>query len=117
MSWFYFTIGAVVFFAVLVLLQRKIAVESKYPRAASFVFNFYAASFATLMFTFSGGYKNFNLPKDHLAFIFLFVAAICYAFFERGRFFAARMVDASTLSIVSNIEPVVAFFCGLVSLF
>lgn len=89
--------------------QRKIAVDSKYQRATSVVFNIYGAIVTLAIFIFTGSFKHIILPTSPFAWIFMLSAAIFYALYERGRFTAAKLLDASTLTIVSNISLVVAF--------
>lgn len=109
MSWLYYASTSVLFFVILALLQRKISIDSKYPRAMSVVYNFFASCFAVFIFGFSGGFNNFALPKAKEAYVYLIVAVLCYGLYERGRFFVAKHLDASINAIISNIALVVAF--------
>lgn len=113
MTWFYFATSSIIFFTVMNLIQRRLAVDSKYQRATSVVFNFYSVLIALTIFIFSGSYKNIVWPRESVAWIFLISASIFYSLYERGRFVAAKLLDASTLTIVSNISVVVAFIGAL----
>ena len=113
MGWFALALSSVVFFTTLNLLQRVLAVKSRDPRAMSLVFNFIAAILATLIFFVTGSHKNFSLPTGYSAWITLAVACLMYGLYERGRFYAAKYLEASTLIIVLNISVVVAFIGSL----
>jgi drug/metabolite transporter (DMT)-like permease len=113
MQWFYYASSSIAFFSVMNLLQRRIAVDSKYTRAASVVFNVFGAMLAVILFFLLGGYRNFILPRNYLAWVFMFIAALFYGLYERGRFVSAKLLDASTLSVVAYVSLVVAFIGSL----
>ena len=113
MSWVILAFGSVFFFTTLNLLQRVLAVESKNARAMIILFNSIAALFAIAIFLLSGANKSFILPTDPKAYIALGIAAFCYGMYERGRFYAAKLLDASILTIIGNISVVVAFVGAL----
>ena len=108
MSWILFALSSVVSFTFLNLLQRVLAVDSKHPRAMAVLFNGTAALIALLIFAFSGAYKSFSLPTEPQAWIALLIASFCYGMFERGRFVAAKLLDASVLTTIINISVVIA---------
>lgn len=114
MTWILLATSSIIFFSTLNLLQRKIAINTKYPRATSVVFNLWAALIAILIFIITGSYKTLTLPSDPAAWIFLTVACLGYGLFERGRFIAAKLLDASVLTIVSDIAVVIAFVFSLI---
>lgn len=113
MNWLYFATSSIVFFAVLNILQRRIAVDSKYLRATTIVFNLFGALLAIALFVILGGYKNFTWPKLSEAWIYMIIAVLFYGLFERGRFKASKLLDASTLSVVAYISLAVAFIGSL----
>lgn len=113
MSWVLLALGSVAFFTSLNLLQRVLAVDSKHPRAMAILFNAIAALIALLIFAITGSYKNFVLPTDPKAWIALLLASFFYAMFERGRFLAAKLLDASVLTTIVNISVLVAFVGAL----
>lgn len=113
MSWIILAFGSVIFFTSLNLLQRVLAVDSKYPRAMAILFNGIAALIALFIFTATGSFKNISLPSNPEAWIALFIASFCYAMFERGRFVAAKLLDASMLTTITNISVLVAFLGAL----
>lgn len=85
------------------------AVDSENPRAMSVVFNATGAFFAILIFVFTGAYENFALPTQLSSWVVMFIGALCYGLFERWRFLAAKLLDASVLTTVLNISVLVAF--------
>jgi drug/metabolite transporter (DMT)-like permease len=107
--WIYYAVSSVIFFVVLALIQRAISVNSKFPRAMSVVYNLIAAVFALIIFGFTGGFSEFQLPTQKEAYIYLGIAVTMYALFERGRFLAAKLLDASIYATVGNVSLVVAF--------
>lgn len=96
-------------FAILNLSQRVLAVDTKYPRALSFLFNICAIFFTVIYFYFSGVYRNIKIPTDPWAWIYVFIALSFYGLFERGRYIAAKKLNASTLSIINTVSLLVAF--------
>ncbi|MBU0708957.1 DMT family transporter [Patescibacteria group bacterium] len=109
MSWIFLAFGSVIFFTTLNLLQRVLALDSKNPRAMAIVFNSIAALIALLIFTLTGAFRDFVIPSSPKAWIALLIASFCYAMFERGRFIAAKLLDASVLTTIMNIAVLVAF--------
>ncbi|MBU1017329.1 DMT family transporter [Patescibacteria group bacterium] len=113
MTWILLACGSVLFFTSLNLLQRIVAVESKNPRAMAVVFNFIAAVIALLIFFTMGSFRDFTLSTSPKAWLALVVASFCYAMFERGRFVASKLLDASVLTTVMNISVLVAFISAI----
>ncbi|MFH1566050.1 MAG: DMT family transporter [bacterium] len=109
MTWVVLAFGSVFFFTSLNLLQRTLAVESKHPRAMAVLFNSIAALIALLIFAVTGSFNNFILPSSPKAWVALLIATFCYAMFERGRFIAAKLLDASVLATIMNLSVLVAF--------
>jgi len=113
MSWTALAFSSVVFFTSLNLLQRVLAVDSKHPRAMAVLFNGIAALIALLIFALTGSHKNFVLPTAPQAWIALLIATFCYGMFERWRFLAAKLLDASVLTTIVNISVLIAFIGAL----
>jgi drug/metabolite transporter (DMT)-like permease len=109
MGWLFFAASSVFFFTTLNLLQRVVAVDSKYPRALSIVFNLFAALAALVIFWVSGGLDRIQIPKEPMAWVFLAIAVVFYGLFERLRFIAAKSVDASVYATLGSWSVVVAF--------
>lgn len=114
MNWLFYTFSALIFFTGLNLLQRKIAVKCQNPRAMAILFNSVATLIALTIFFITGGVGNFKLPRNTEAWGALFFACLFYGLFERNRFQAAKLLDASVLAIVMNISSVVTFVGSLV---
>ncbi len=113
MTWFYFAAGSVIFFTSLNILQRKLAVDCDNPRAMAVVFNIIAAFLALIIFILTGAYSRFYIPTNSLAWLTLAIACFMYGLFERGRFRTAKLLDASTYSIIENISVLIAFIGAL----
>lgn len=111
--WFYLTAGSVFFFTSMNLLQRVLAVESKNQRAMAVAFNAIAATLALCIFFLTGSYKNFTLQSNINGWIFLFIASMGYALYERARFTVSKFLDASVFSTIGNISMLVAFVGAL----
>ncbi len=77
------------------------------------LFNVIAAFIALLIFILTGSFKNFILPSAPKAWIALIIACFCYAMYERGRFVAAKLLDASVLTTIFTISVLVAFIGSL----
>ncbi len=109
MNWLSLALSAVGLFTILNLMQRMLATDSKDQRAMTVLFNFVAGVIAVLVFVIGGGYKSFSLPTEPIAYILLAVAVLAYGLFERGRFVAAKLLDASTLTTISSVSVLIAF--------
>ena len=73
------------------------------------VFNLWASLFVIILFFLTGSYRHLSFPTEPLAYVFMLVACAAYAAFERWRFTAAKLLEASVLSIISNLSAVIAF--------
>lgn len=113
MSWIIFAFGSVLFFTALNLLQRLIAVKGENPRAMAILFNGSAVIISLGVIFLTGGLKYFTLPTNPAAWGVVIIAAIGYATYERGRFAAAKLLDASVFATISNISVLVAFVGAL----
>lgn len=109
MSWELLAFNSVFFFTSLNLLQKVIATESKNSRAMAILFNSIAATIALFIFTITNSFKNLTLPNTVSAWFLVIIASFFYAMFERGRFIAAKLLDASVLITIANISVLVAF--------
>lgn len=114
MVWFYFAACSVIFFTLLNLLQRRLAIESRNPRALALVFNTLAALVAFLTFTLTSTNIGFSFPTKSTAWFVLIIASLMYALFERRRFRTSKLLNASTFSIVANVGVLVAFVGSLI---
>ena len=109
----YLSLGSTICYACLSIFSRIVSVDSKNPRALSLAFNLVSVLMAILLFLLMGSYKRITFPFQTEAWIYLLIAAFFYGMFERLRFFATKMLDASVYSIISNLSVIVAFFLSL----
>lgn len=109
MGWFLFAASGVALFTALDLLQRKMSIAVKFPRAMSVVFNLWAAGLTLILFLLVGGYKNLSFPRDPKDWLIMLFALAMYAMFERNRFLASKLLEASVFAITSNVGLAVAF--------
>src|ERR1700690_3297614 len=100
MSWQVYAILSILFFTLVNLLQRKIAVDTPSPRVTGLLFNVIGAAVAVLFFIAVGSWQHFTLPIKPVAWLFVLGAVCGYGIFERGRFYVAKALDASLLSII-----------------
>ena len=114
MHWGIYIAGSVICFTALNILQRIVAVRAVNSRAMSFLFNLGAAFFSFLFLVASGELKDFYLPSKITAWIGLGIAVLGYGMYERGRYVAAKELDASVFSIITNLSVVVAFIGSVV---
>jgi drug/metabolite transporter (DMT)-like permease len=112
--WIYYTLGSIVFFTLLNLLQRKLSVDSKNPRAMSVIFNSFAAIAAILLFFTTNSYSNFKLPSSPASWLLVVCVTFLYASYERGRFYVAKTIDASVFSTIMNIGLLVSFIGSII---
>jgi drug/metabolite transporter (DMT)-like permease len=109
MLWLVYALTAVVLFTALNILQRKISIESKDPRATAVLFNLIAGLIAICIFIFNGSLRTFRLPTQPMGWLFFILAIVCYGFFERGRFFAAKLLDVAIFDTILTISLVISF--------
>lgn len=113
MTWLYLSLGVAVCYACLNIFSRIVSVKSKNPRALSIAFNLVSSVMALILILLTGAYKNLSLPNQTDAWIYFAVAAFFYGIFERLRFLATKMLDASIYSIIGNTTVIIAFTISL----
>lgn len=113
MTWLYLSITSALSFSALNIFSRTTSVKSKNPRAMSIIFNLTAILMTIIIFIFTKSYKNFSLPIDRTAYLYLFFACLFFGLYERLRFYATKLVEASLLAIINNVSVVVAFVIAL----
>ena len=96
------------------VLARVLAVDSKYPRAFTVVYNAIGAFLALVLFFVMGGYKHFILPNNYKAYVFLLAGLMAYGLFDRLRFLAAKLVEASVLPVFYPISMIITFLIASV---
>jgi len=75
----------------------------------AFLFNLFAALIALGIFLFRGNLTNLTYYTSKEAWLYVAIAALMYAVFERYRFKVAKQLDASYFATVLNVSVVVAF--------
>lgn len=112
--WLILSLSAVLIFTAVNLLMRVLAVKSEHPRTFSFVFNSWGALFAILLFIAELPTITFptSLTNSHILLILL--AVVSYGLYERSHFSARKHIDASTITILFRLAPLIAFVGSLV---
>lgn len=114
MTWLYLSLATALCYACLNIFSRIVSVDSKNPRALSIAFNLVSTVMAVILLLLTGSFKNLSLPTQTEAWIYFLIAAFFYGIFERLRFFATKMLDASIYSIIGNISVIIAFSISLI---
>ncbi|EKE13784.1 MAG: hypothetical protein ACD_12C00820G0001 [uncultured bacterium] len=114
MTWLYLSLATAFCYACLNIFSRVVSVDSKNPRALSIAFNLVSTVMALILLLLTGSFKNFSLPTQAEAWVYFLIAAFFYGIFERLRFFATKMLDASIYSIIGNISVIIAFSISLI---
>jgi drug/metabolite transporter (DMT)-like permease len=109
MPWFFYTSIAVLIFVAVNMLQRIIGVKSKSVKASAVVFNFFGMLFAISLFLLTNQPSSLQLPTSSQAWFYLGLGALFYGLYEKGRFYTAKYLPASVLTIVFNVSIVMAF--------
>ena len=109
MTWLQYLIPAIFLFALLNILQRKIAINSDNPRSTAAIFNAIAGILAFLLFLVLGDYQKLSIPTTPTPWILLGLGGLFYGLFERYRFSASKHLEASALVVINNWSFVVGF--------
>ncbi len=116
MNWLVYAIGAIFFFATQDILMRVLAIKSDHSRIFSFVFNLWGAFFALIAFIIQGGSfaELFLVPPSTIWFIA--TAILLYGLYERVQFIARKGIDASSLTVIYQLSPVIGFLGAILFL-
>lgn len=106
MSWFFYSIFALVTFVAYDLLSRKLAVNSLNPRAFGALYNGLVA-LLTLFLLFVEPIHLKPLAAGIL--ILTFANLAVWTLFGRVEYYAHKFVEASTLSLILRLAPVITF--------
>jgi len=106
MTWFFYALTTAVLFSAWSLLSRILSVKSENPRAFSVVYNILAAGCALLLLAF---HPQAFRPLPVGAVIVSILALLIWSVYGRTEFYATKYVEASTLSILSRVAPLVTF--------
>ncbi len=113
MTWFIYSILALVLFTGYDLLGRKLAVNSLNPRAFVVIYNLLVAILSPLLLFI----EPINLKPISLAVVLLtIIVLVIWALFARFEYIARKEVEASTMSIVIRLAPALAFIFSILLL-
>lgn len=113
MPWFAYAIISTLSGAAFALLARNLTVNSANPRAFSVIFGIWAAFFSILLFIVDPFY--FKALPLHIILLTILIT-ILYAIHDRTQFYASKLVEASTLTLIWQLIPVVGFITALIFL-
>lgn len=114
MTWIVFALLSLIFSTTFQVLSRVLAVKSENPRVFSTVFNSIATIFAfLLLFLEPWSIKSF--PPVGIIFLTL-LSTILYGVFERTQFYVRKNIDASTLTILFRLAPVITLIASFLIL-
>lgn len=113
MSWLIYALLSATLFAAGALVSRVISVDSSYPRAYSVMFGFISSVLVLFLFL-TQPITFHQLPLYVI--LLTFVATLCYGLGDRLSFFLSKHIEASLLTIIDKLTPVVTFVASLVFL-
>lgn len=106
-------LGAAFAFATFSLLSRVLLKESENPLAFAVIYGAFTA-IASFLFIPMEPWRFFGISEGIL--FITFIATILFAAFEATEFFARKHLEASRLTILFQLTPVVTFLASLVFL-
>ncbi len=113
MLWLLYALLAALLFAVFALLARVISIDSAHPRAYSIIFGLSSAVCSLFLFV----VEPFSFrPVSTFVLILTVVGTICYALSDRLLFTVSKSIEASLLTIIDKLTPVVTFVASCVLL-
>jgi len=111
MSWLFYSVITVFFYTAWSLVARIATVKSNNPRAFSLIYNIFAALSGILLFAFP---REDTLPIT-LPVIFITLGALFFwGIYGRVEFYSTKYVEASTLSVVSKVGPMITFILSTI---
>lgn len=114
--WLILSLTAVLMFTAQNLLMRVLAVKSSNPRIFSFIFNSWAAMFAVFLFVIERPTLADIQPASWVQLLLIAGAVLGYGLYERTHFLARKHLEASTIAILFQLSPVIAFVGSLIFL-
>jgi transporter family protein len=94
--------------------MRVLAVNSKNPRAFSFIFNSWGALFAFLLFIIQPR-QTFATPDISIILLVL-LSIILYGTYERIQFYARKEIEVSTITVLFRLAPAITFISSILVL-
>ena len=116
MNWLLFATFAIILFAIQDIMMRVLGIKSGNARIFSLVFNMWGAFFALIVFVIQGGSFAQLASVSPSTIILLILAVVFYGLYERIQFVARKGIDASSLTVIYQLSPVVGFFGALLFL-
>ncbi len=113
MLWLVYALSSAFLFALTALLSRVVSINSAHPRAYSVIFGFMSGVCALLLFL----VEPFSFRAVSMTVIILTICStLCYSFGDRVLFFVSRSIEASLVTIIDKLTPVVTFVASLIFL-
>jgi drug/metabolite transporter (DMT)-like permease len=113
MLWFVYSFLTAILNTVFSLLSRTLSIKSENPRAFSVIFSLFSALFSLIFLIVEPLYFK------HLTFVIILLtilSSVCYAIQNRTQFYASKYLEASSLTIIRQLSPVIGFLAALVFL-
>ncbi|GAC1356258.1 MAG: hypothetical protein NVSMB38_37630 [Ktedonobacteraceae bacterium] len=106
MLWLIYALLAAMLFATFALLARIISIDGTHPRAYSVIFGWSSAAFSLILFV----VEPFAFrPIASVVLVLTLVATVCYGLSDRLLFTVSKSIEASLLTIIDKLTPVVTF--------
>ena len=113
MLWLIYALLAALLFALFALLSRVISIDSTHPRAYSVIFGLSSAVCTLFLFIL----EPFSFkPVSTAVLILTIISTICYGLSDRLLFTVSKSIEASLLTIIDKLTPVVTFVASLIFL-
>lgn len=113
MLWLTYALLAALLFAMFALLSRVISINSAHPRAYSVIFGLSSATCSLFLFI----VESFSFrPISTIVLVLTVAATVCYGLSDRLLFTVSKSIEASLLTIINKLTPVVTFVASLVFL-
>ncbi len=113
MLWLIYSLLSALLFAAFALLSRVISIDSAHPRAYSVIFGLSSAGCALFLFLI----EPFSFrPISTLVLILTVISTVCYGLSDRLLFTVSKSIEASLLTIIDRLTPVVTFVASLIFL-
>jgi drug/metabolite transporter (DMT)-like permease len=113
MLWLVYALSSAILFALTALLSRVISVNSTHPRAYSVIFGL--SSSVCVLFLFLIEPFSFR-PVSGVVLGLTVISTICYGLGDRLTFTISKSIEASLLTIIDKLTPIVTFVASLIFL-
>ncbi len=113
MLWLVYALLAALLFALFSLLTRVVSINSAHPRAYSVIFGVSSGACALLLFAL----EPFSFhPVSSVVLLLTVISTIFYGLSDRLLFTVSQSIEASLLTIIDKLTPVVTFVASCVLL-